>query len=278
LAYYAEIYPWRGRDSGELRVEVVGQGERVIVRTPPRPLMVDSAGGLSRGSLDLTGLPEGAYRLRLAIRLGDSTVGAEAPFAMAGLAALAQQNPPPVADVFETADEARLDTLYGPLLYLLEREEQGVYTTLSVEGKRRFLRQFWRRRDPTPNDPENPAMADFYRGVAYVNGAFREGGAAQIPGWRTDRGRIFLKYGRWDAILQRPSASPRPYEVWKFTRGSGRYYVFQDQSGFGHYVLIGTNDRREAGQPNWSRLLSREGAVEVMQFLGISNVDPGIDR
>lgn len=286
LAYYAEVYPWAGAaTSGELRVEVVGAGGRTIVQTPPRALQVDPTGGLTRGSLDLTGLPEGEYRFRLRLRIGDSTLVAEAPFAMAGLAAtaatVAAQAPAATAataatapagggDRFDEADEARLDSLYAPLIYLLDqRTEQGVYERLSVAGKRNFLREFWRRRDPTPSTADNPAMADFYRSVSYVNGSFREGGAGQIPGWRTDRGRIYLKHGAPDEVLRRLMASPRPYEVWRYTRGRPLYYVFYDQSSFGHYVLLGTNDRREAGQTAWEEYLGPEGSQDVLRFLGL---------
>lgn len=274
IAYYAEVYPWRGADStGELQAEVASAAGRVIVRTPPRTVRFGPGGGVTRGSLDLAGLPEGEYRLRLMVRLGDSTVALEAPFAMAGLAALAATAPPAAADTFETANQQQLDSMYAPLVHLMEAGEQGVYENLSLEGKRRYLRQFWRRRDPTPGDAPNPAMTQFYRGVTFVNQAFREGGAAEIPGWRTDRGRIYLKHGRWDEILQRPAASPRGYEVWKYTRERGLYYVFYDQSGFGHFALIATNDRREPGRPDWENLVGRESTDDIMRFLGISTRD-----
>lgn len=280
LSYYAEVYPWRGAaGAGEIRAAVVAADGRTIIQTPARSLTVDSAGGLTRGTLDLTGLPEGTYRLRLLVRLADSTITAEAPFAVAPLSTLADARPTaaPVTDMFADAEEARLDSLYAPLVFLMDRTEQrSVYSSLSVEGKRRFLREFWRRRDPTPRDAENTAMAEFYRGVTYANEAFREGGVGQIPGWRTDRGRIYLKNGRPDEVLRRPSASPRPYEVWRLTRDRSRYYVFYDQSGFGHYVLIGTNDRSETGYPDWTRpdrYLSRENLDDVNRFLGFSASD-----
>jgi len=85
---------------------------------------------------------------------------------------------------------------------------------------------------------------------------------------------VYLRNGRWDEILQRPSASPRPYEVWKYTRERNRYYVFYDQSGFGHYGLLATNDRREQGRPNWLNTLGRENADDVIRFLGISSPEP----
>lgn len=266
LTYYAELYPWPGAPTdAELRVEVIA-GERVMVGTSPRAVRVEADGGLTRGTIDLAGLPPGDYRLRLRMRLGDSTSTAEAPFSMSAAPPAAEVGES-AGDAFARASEARLDSLYGPLAHVGDPGELGAYANLTTEGKRRFLREFWRRRNPTPDSPDNPAMADFYRAVAYVNQAFREGGSASIPGWRTDRGRIFLKNGRPDEVLRRPLADPRPYEAWRYTRERPRYYVFYDQSGFGHYILLGTNDRRETGLPDWEPYLGADGLEDVTRFL-----------
>lgn len=276
LTYYAEVYPWAGAaPAGELRVDVVGNDGRSIVSTPARPVQVGPQGGITRGSIDLTGLPEGSYRLRLRMRLGDSSLVADAPFRMGALTVAAADvaaTPAGAADdPFAGASEARLDTLYAPVELILDaRSEGGVYGNLSVDGKRRFLREFWRRRNPTPGSATNQAMADFYRQVAYANSAFQQGRVAAMPGWRTDRGRIYLRHGRPEEMLQRPVASPRAYEVWKYTRDRGYWYVFLDRNSMGDYELIATNDRREPGRQEWESLIGSEGADDVKRFLGLS--------
>ena len=274
LTYYAEVYPWPGAATmGTLRVDVLGGGDRSIVSTPDRPVEVTPQGGITRSQVDLTGLPEGSYRLRLRVQLGDSSLVAEAPFRMGPLTLVAAATAPEPAadDRFTGASEARLDSLYAPLELILDAAtEAGVYRNLSVEGKRRYLREFWRRRDPTPGTAANEVMADFYRQVAYANSAFHQARVAAMPGWRTDRGRIYLRHGRPDEMLQRPVASPRPYEVWRYTRDRGYWYVFLDRNGMGDYQLIATNDRREPGLQNWETTLGREGAEEVRRFLGLS--------
>ncbi len=275
LTYYAEVYPWAGAaTAGELRVDVLGDSGRSIVSTPPRPVQVGPQGGITRGSVDLAGLPEGSYRLRLQVRLGDSSVVAEAPFRMGSLTvASAVPAAAPADDPFAGLSEAQLDSLYAPTELIQDaRTEAGVYRNLSVEGKRRYLREFWRRRDPTPGTPDNSAMAQFYRQVAYTNSAFHQSRVGTMPGWRTDRGRIYLRHGRPDEMLQRPMASPRPYEVWKYTRDRGYWYVFIDRNGMGDYTLVATNDRREPGLPSGISALSldRDGIDEVTRFLGIA--------
>lgn len=191
-------------------------------------------------------------------------------FLTAGSAARAQQEdsthaPPP--DRFAEATESRLDSLYGPLLYLMQADERGLYPTLSVSGKRDYLRRFWTRRDPTPGTPGNELADEFYARIADANRRFREGGAAQIPGWRTDRGRIYIRYGPPDEILSRPQPEfTLPYEAWKYTRGKLRKYVFLDVTRFGNYALIYTNDIREPSRPNWRELLGERAWEDVLRF------------
>ncbi len=274
LEYYAEVYPWQGASlDGQLTVAVLGAGGRQVMQTAPKAVRFEPAGGATQGSLDLAGLPEGSYRLQVRIRLGDSTLVDEAPFAMAPLRAVAavpgtEAGGGGAADVFAAASEVKLDSMYAPLVYLLPSDQQGVYGQLAVSGKRRFLEQFWAKRSPAE-------MRRFYAGVAFANQTFREGGAGEVPGWRTDRGRIYLKNGRWDEILRRPMASPAPYEVWRYTRGRQRYFIFLDRSGLGNYQLIGTNDRQEVGLPNWGQMLGSEDSVNVARFLGLTGTGVG---
>jgi GWxTD domain-containing protein len=219
--------------------------------------------------LNLTGLPPGEYALHVDFLLPDTTVTRSAPFTMVGFdteaaitSAFGQS-----ADVFAPLTEDQLDTLYRPLIYVMESGERGIYEGLSVEGKRNYLRQFWGRRDPTPDTPGNEFQDQFYRLIAMANDRYREGGAAEVPGWRTDRGRIFVKYGQPDEMLRRPqSGSTNPYEAWKYTRGRMRKFVFYDETGLGNYALIWTNEPTEPSRANWVDLLGVEGVQDVERF------------
>jgi GWxTD domain-containing protein len=149
----------------------------------------------------------------------------------------------------------------------MSSDEQGLYAGLTLDGKRSFLRRFWAKRDPSPGTPQNEVEATYYARIAQVDHEFREGGSARIPGWRTDRGRIYIKYGAPDEVLSRPQAGgSNPYVVWKYTRGRPLKYVFMDQTQFGNYALIYTDDRREPSRPNWQALLGPEGVLDVQRF------------
>ena len=146
-------------------------------------------------------------------------------------------------------------------------DERGVYPGLTPEGKRSYLRQFWKKRDPTPGTARNEAEDQFYATVAAANREFREGGAAAVPGWRTDRGRIYIRYGPPDEVLDRGQAgSTRPYVVWKYTARKRQRYVFLDATSLGNYELIWTDDRRESSRPDWQTLLGAAAVDEVQRF------------
>jgi GWxTD domain-containing protein len=76
------------------------------------------------------------------------------------------------------------------------------------EERDNFIEQFWQRRDPTPDTEENEYKEEHYRRIAYANEHF----AAGIPGWKTDRGRIYIVYGPADehrfASLRRHLRAP----------------------------------------------------------------------
>lgn len=171
--------------------------------------------------------------------------------------------------VYSRATEAQLDSLYAPLGWFMHRDEQGVYPGLSLDGKRDYLRRFWARRNPTPGAPDNRAAEVFNIRLAYVNGHFREDEktSAPTPGWRTDRGRIYLENGAPDITMSaRPPAVPLPFTVWKYTRKTLRKYCFVDLTLFGTYVLVYSTDDREITRPDWPLLVGDVASEEILEF------------
>lgn len=268
LGYYLE---WYGRglvaETAGVSVRVLRPDGTPIVSTPAQRVPFDAQGGVTRATVDLAGLPPGEYGFEVVVQVRDTTVTRRAPFRMGGFESVALTTPPAPADKFEAMSEAQLDTLYGPLIYLMTSDETGIYSSLTLEGKRSFLRRFWQKRDPTPGTPRNEEQENFYSRIAEANRRYREGGSAEIPGWRTDRGRIFIKNGAPQEVMQRPQAgNTLPYEVWKYSQGRPLKYVYMDLTQFGNFALIWTDDRREPSRPNWQSLLGPEGVQDVQRF------------
>jgi GWxTD domain-containing protein len=125
--------------------------------------------------------------------------------------------------------------------YIITNEERAAFKSLQSDPEREhFIEQFWLRRDPTPGTPENEFKEEHYRRIAYTNDHF----AAAIPGWKTDRGRIYITYGPPDEKESHPSGSatqPYPYEQWlyHFIEGVGTNVVieFIDPNKTGEYRM-----------------------------------------
>lgn len=83
------------------------------------------------------------------------------------------------------------------VVYIITDEERDVFESLSTDDERdAFIEQFWLRRDPDPETAENEFRAEHYRRLAYANDHFSVG----APGWKSDRGRIYILHGKPDSI------------------------------------------------------------------------------
>ena len=145
--------------------------------------------------------------------------------------------------------------------YILADEERSAFLRLSNnEEREQFIEQFWLRRDPTPDTVENEFKEEHYRRIAYANERFASG----IPGWKTDRGRIYIIWGPADEIESHPSGgsydrppeegggstSTYPFEKWRYRylEGIGNDVIleFVDPSGSGEYRLTMDPSEKDA--------------------------------
>jgi GWxTD domain-containing protein len=122
------------------------------------------------------------------------------------------------------------------VVYIITDEEKKVFKSLATDDEReQFIEQFWLRRDPTPDTEENEYREEHYRRIAYANDRFASG----IPGWKTDRGRIYIEYGPADEVDSHPSGGSyeRPIEE---GGGSTSTYPFE-QWRYRYIEGVGTN-------------------------------------
>jgi GWxTD domain-containing protein len=275
--YLLEAYSDSGQ-TGTMSVAITDAGGKTSIKTPDVPVTVTSGGSVLQGQLDLAGLPQGDYTMVASLKLGGRTIERSAPIVMAGLQeTLARDSATRQAErvtdqgYFAAMSNQELDVAKAPLLYIAESGELSSWQAqLSPEAKRRFLINFWRKRDPTPGTPKNERRESFYGAVAYANREYKEGGRKAVPGWRSDRGRIFARYGAPDDVFERQQeGNAPPYEVWRYTKGKGSYYIFADRTGFGAFQLIYSNDLREPGFPSWADVIGRKAVDDAGEFLGI---------
>jgi GWxTD domain-containing protein len=144
------------------------------------------------------------------------------------------------------------------VVWIITDEERAAFKQLSNDEERdNFIEAFWQRRDPTPDTEENEYKEEHYRRIAYANEHF----AAGIPGWKSDRGRIYIMYGPADEVDSHPSGgqyqrpmeegggetSTFPFEDWRYRylEGIGQEVIveFVDSCMCGEYRM--TMDRSE---------------------------------
>jgi GWxTD domain-containing protein len=164
--------------------------------------------------------------------------------------------------------------------WIITDEERSAFKQLSNDEERdQFIEAFWQRRDPTPDTIENEFKEEHYRRIAYANEHF----AAGIPGWKSDRGRMYIMYGPADEIESHPSGgtyerpmdegggetSTYPFEDWRYRylEGIGQEVIieFVDTCMCGDYHM--TMDRSEKD----ALLYTPNAGLTLYEEMGMSN-------
>jgi GWxTD domain-containing protein len=155
--------------------------------------------------------------------------------------------------------------------WIITDEERSAFMQLSNDEERdQFIEAFWQRRDPTPDTEENEFKEEHYRRIAYANEHY----AAGIPGWKSDRGRIYIVFGPADEIESHPSGgtyerpmeegggetSTFPFEQWRY-----RYI-----EGIGQEVIIEFVDTCMCGDYHMTLDRSEKDALKMTPNAGLT--------
>ena len=171
--------------------------------------------------------------------------------------------------------------------YIITDEERAAFKRLATDEEReQFIEQFWLRRDPTPDTVENEFKEEHYRRIAYANEHYASG----IPGWKTDRGRIYITYGPPDENDSHPSGgsyerppeegggetSTFPFEQWRYRyiEGVGTNIIieFVDPTMTGEYHMTMDPSEKDA-------LLYVPGAgLTMMESMGLADKTDRFNR
>ena len=165
------------------------------------------------------------------------------------------------------------------VVYIITPEEKSAFKQLSNDEERdQFIEQFWLRRDPTPDTPENEYKEEHYRRIAYANEHFGAG----IPGWKTDRGRIYITWGPADQVTEHANGgtydrsmqegggttSTYPFEDWRYRYlegiGENVELEFVDDCMCGNYHLAQSPNEKDA-------LLHTPGGSTLYEQMGLGN-------
>jgi GWxTD domain-containing protein len=275
LAFLMEAYSPDATRT-DLRLSLKTTDGKQFYTFPPQQKDIPAGGGNVSGVLPLEGLPAGQYVLSAQMTLAGRTVEREAPFMVSEAEAALQRT---IASneaasgidsiYFQSLPEDSLDADAEVLQIYpgVKKSELSVYDkeSLTLGAKRKFLIEFWSQRDADKRTPVNEERIRFYQQVGYANAHYGEQGRL---GWKTDRGRVFAKFGTPTDSLDRPiDGKAPPYLVWKYTRGKLRWFIFTDRSNNGNYTLLTTNETTELRAP--ANLVVETMTPEVLRDVAI---------
>jgi GWxTD domain-containing protein len=180
------------------------------------------------------------------------------------------QNPPALTKPLTKEQRKKLQNELGnaykvwlneEVPYIITDAERDTFLSLQTnEDRESFIEQFWLRRDPTPDTPENEFKEEHYRRIAYANEHFASG----MPGWKTDRGHIYIIHGKADDVEAHPSGGQYnrtdkegggetetfPFEIWHYNyiegMGNNIDLEFVDPSGSNEYHLTTDPEEKDA--------------------------------
>jgi GWxTD domain-containing protein len=155
--------------------------------------------------------------------------------------------------------------------YIITDEERKAFKRLSTDDEREeFIEQFWLRRDPTPDTEENEYKEEHYRRIAYANERFASG----IPGWKADRGRIYIVYGPPDEIDDHSSGGTydRPIEEGGGTTSTFPFvdWTYRYIEGVGSNVKIEFVDTSMSGEFRMTMDPSEKDALTYVPGAGLT--------
>lgn len=153
------------------------------------------------------------------------------------------------------------DWVEKDVAYIITDAEKRAFKKLETDEEReKFIEDFWRRRDPDPDTEENEYREEYYERIAYANEHYSSG----IPGWKSDRGRIYITFGKPDEVETHPTGgsydrpsyqgggntTTYPFEIWFYRHldnvGNGIEIEFVDRTGSGEYRIARSPDEKDA--------------------------------
>lgn len=216
------------------------------------------------GKFDLSELPSGSYTLNVAL-------ANEAKKTVTRQSQKFFVYNPGVEEIKSVASEATESSLFTIMteeqidealehiqIIATDSERKQARGIKDLAEKRRFLTEFWQKRNPSQDSPFNSFREEFNRRIRVADERYR---GAFGPGWKTDRGRILVKYGPPVNIEQHLyDQQVKPYEIWQYDNipGEGQaIFVFADRNGFGQFELLHSTVSGERSLVDWETELRR---------------------
>ncbi|MES2767041.1 MAG: GWxTD domain-containing protein [Bacteroidota bacterium] len=226
-------------------------------------------------TLPLEILPSGAYYIQLSVYAPVENP-TDSIFTTKKIYVLNPDMPPEVttsftedqlflSSEFATMGEESIQSEFEKAQYRATQQEVAAYNSLSdFKAKQKFLFRFWATRDSDTSTIANETLDEFRRQITYSSTYFSN---IQVKdGWRTDRGRVRLKYGAPSEVNRSDfNVGGKPYEIWTYNnmQGGGVTFCFVDLNGYNNHKLVHSTANGEVRDERW-----------MERYVDANNFDP----
>jgi GWxTD domain-containing protein len=275
LYFYYEVNPEalpEPHESVALDMRVTDAAGTVVKDLGKRTITVTEDRNFDVGAFSIAGLAPGSYALEVECSDCGSGLSASSAFEVLApqterLAFMEAEAPAAEAAAlkyYADLSPAQVDSVISVLDIFLTPAQQELLTTLNESGKKQFLNRFMDSADPDPESPDNEFKQAIEQRVAYANQFFT---SSQNPGYKTDRGRIYLLYGPPTEMIDKPvEATVGPYVIWTYS-GAGETFAFGDFRKDGSYQIIYSTDERFPGDPSIQNFVDTDTSTSSPTFL-----------
>jgi len=153
---------------------------------------------------------------------------------------------------YSNKSETEIENDFDKMIYVMSDKDQDKFENLkTLNDKRKFLFDFWKAKDINPNTQVLESKIEYFKRVSEANKSYKE---AYTEGWKTDRGRIYIIYGKPDDVEKYPFESQsKSYEIWKYNsiEGGGECSFVEIQQATGVYKLVHSTFRNELRNMDW---------------------------
>lgn len=159
---------------------------------------------------------------------------------------------------YAAMNKKTLDNEFDKSQYIMTDQEINKFENLlSLDDKRKYMYNFWKSKNTNPNSPILDRKIAYFKRILEANKTYKE---AYKEGWKTDRGRILIIYGKPDDIERFPfEADTKSYEIWKYNsvEGGGESVFIERQPSTGVYWLVHSTFRNEMRNDQWQTELKQ---------------------
>jgi len=282
LYYYVELYVPQDQVDPSQSVEIVstivnGASKQIATESRTQKLLNGVIPFI--GSINIDGLETDSYNLVVSIKKDGIPIQQMSKrFYFQSDIKLSEEPAPAQAPLdpqtvylnseISRMSDAELDQSFEYSRYLTTSDQKKAYGKLKeLDAKRKFLFDYWLKRDKSGQQPLT-AYTDYKLRIEAANAKYSY---QKTPGWKSDKGRIFIMYGQPDRMQSVPfQVSAKAYELWEYNNHSWQlqpsggeqsgnlnltpnlpHFIFLDRQEAGKYVLVHSNVQGETYEPNW---------------------------